>query len=95
MKKDDWVKVHPKFTPNFPANLLEETQIAQGLDGIVSQDTQLGVLSIVENVQQEKDKIEAEQQKNQVDPIMQRMFGGTGNEQSGVLEEAGNGSEKA
>ena len=38
MKKDDWVKVHPKFTPNFPANLLEETQIAQGLDGIVSQD---------------------------------------------------------
>lgn len=95
MKKDDWVKVHPKFTPNFPANLLEETQIAQGLDGIVSQDTQLGVLSIVENVQQEKDKIEAEQQKNQVDPIMQQMFGGTGNEQSGVLEEAGNGSEKA
>ena len=95
MKKDDWVKVHPKFTPNFPANLLEETQIAQGLDGIVSQDTQLGVLSIVENVQQEKDKIEAEQQKNQVDPIMQRMFGGTGNEQSGVLEEAGNGSEEA
>ena len=80
MKKDDWVKVHPKFTPNFPANLLEETQIAQGLDGIVSQDTQLGVLSIVENVQQEKDKIVAEQQKNQVDPIMQRMFGGTGNE---------------
>lgn len=95
MKKDDWVKVHPKFTPNFPANLLEETQIAQGLDGIVSQDTQLGVLSIVENVQQEKDKIVAEQQKNQVDPIMQRMFGGTGNEQSGVLEEAGNGSEEA
>ena len=95
MKKDDWVKVHPKFTPNFPANLLEETQIAQGLDGIVSQDTQLGVLSIVENVQQEKDKIEAEQQKNQVDPIMRRMFGGTGNEQSGVLEEAGNGSEEA
>ena len=47
------------------------------------------------NVQQEKDKIEAEQQKNQVDPIMQRMFGGTGNGQSGVLEEAGNGSEKA
>ena len=26
MKKDDWVKVHPKFTPNFPANLLEETR---------------------------------------------------------------------
>lgn len=93
MKKDDWVKVHPKFTPNFPANLLEETQIAQGLEGIVSQETQLGVLSIVENVQQEKEKIESEQETKK-DPIMQQMFGGT-NEQSGILEETGNRSQTA
>ena len=47
MKKDDWVKIHPHFTPNFPANLQEEAEIAKNLEGVVSQETQLGVLSIV------------------------------------------------
>ena len=46
MLKDDWVKIHPHFTPNFPANLQEEAEIARNLDGLVSQETQLGVLSM-------------------------------------------------
>lgn len=32
MKKDDWVKIHPHFTPNFPANLQEEAEIAKNLE---------------------------------------------------------------
>lgn len=31
MKKDDWVKIHPHFTLNFPANLQEEAEIAKNL----------------------------------------------------------------
>ena len=76
MKKDDWVKIHPHFTPNFPANLQEEAEIAKNLEGVVSQETQIGVLSIVDNVQDEIDKMESEQEKLIVDPVVTKMFDG-------------------
>lgn len=57
MKKDDWVLVNPKFTLNFPANLLEESQISGNLAGITSQKTQLKVLSIIDDVQEEINQI--------------------------------------
>ena len=63
MKKDDWVKLHYKFTPNVPANLLEESQIAQNLSGVVSQETQLGVLSVVDNPKTEIERIDKEEEK--------------------------------
>ena len=85
MKKDDFVLIHPHFTPNFPANILEETQIAGNLEGIVSQDTQLKTLSIVDNVKEEMKKIEEENQQRE-DAVMNSMFGGGPGEQSGVLE---------
>lgn len=47
MKEDDWVKLHYHFTPNIPSNVLEESQIAGNLDGIVSQETQLALYIIV------------------------------------------------
>ena len=62
MNADDWVKIDYKFTQNFPANLQEEAQIASQLSGIVSHETQLSVLSNVENVQKELDRIELEEQ---------------------------------
>ncbi|TYK94212.1 phage portal protein, partial [Streptococcus dysgalactiae] len=49
----DWMGMKYKFTRNLPANLLEESQIAGILVGIVSEETQVGVLSIVENPQKE------------------------------------------
>ena len=61
MLADDWVKLKYVFTQNMPANLLEEAQIAAQLTGIVSQPTQLSVLSIVDNVQQEIQQIDEEQ----------------------------------
>lgn len=80
MKKDDWVKLHYKFTPNVPANLLEESQIAQNLSGVVSQETQLGVLSVVDNPKAEIERIEKEEEKP-IDAVMQQMFGDKTNEQ--------------
>lgn len=74
MKKDDWVKLHYKFTPNVPANLLEESQIAQNLSGVVSQETQLGVLSVVDNPKTEIERIDKEEEKPR-DVVMQQMFG--------------------
>jgi SPP1 family phage portal protein len=80
MKKDDWVKLHYKFTPNVPANLLEESQIAQNLSGVVSQETQLGVLSVVDNPKTEIERMDKEEEKPR-DVVMQQMFGDKTDEQ--------------
>ena len=61
MQKDAWVGIKYQFTLNYPANILEESQIAGNLSGITSRETQLKVLSIVDNVQQEIERMEAEQ----------------------------------
>ena len=73
--EDAWVQLHFKFTPNIPANLLEESQIAAGLEGIVSHETQLKVLSIVDDVQAELDKIEEENAPSEEDDVTAVMFG--------------------
>lgn len=62
MNPDDWVKLNYTFTQNMPANLLEESQIAGNLAGIVSQQTQLSVLSCVDNVQQEIEQIKQDEE---------------------------------
>ena len=77
MLKDDWVKIHPHFTPNFPANLQEEAEIARNLDGLVSQETQLGVLSIVDNTQEEIEAMEEEQAERSKSDLT-RLFGVNG-----------------
>lgn len=51
--ENEWVNVQYKFTRNVPANLAEEADIAQTLSGIVSEETQVGVLSIVQNAREE------------------------------------------
>lgn len=61
MKKDDWMKLEYKFTRNFPANELEESQIAGNLAGITSKETQLKVLSMVDDIQKELDKIKEDE----------------------------------
>lgn len=75
MKKDDWVKLHYKFTLNFPANILEESEIAGNLEGIVSRETQLGVLSVVDNVSGEIKKMEAESSTKGADEEIKKLFG--------------------
>ena len=67
MNPDDWVKLNYTFTQNMPANLLEESQIAGNLAGIVSQQTQLSVLSCVDNVQQEIEQIKQDEEEGITD----------------------------
>lgn len=76
MQKDAWVGIKYQFTQNYPANILEESQIAGNLVGITSQKTQLKVLSIIDNVQQELDQIAEEENTSQDDAVMKHMFGG-------------------
>lgn len=95
MQKDAWVGIKYQFTQNYPANILEESQIAGNLAGITSQKTQLKVLSIIDNVQQELDQIAEEENTSQDDAVMRHMFGGAAVGQQDVLEESGNGAAKA
>ena len=70
---DAWIQLQYKFTPNIPANLQEEAQIASQLEGIVSHETQLKVVSVVEDVNGELDKIE-EENKPVLTPVDRQMF---------------------
>lgn len=91
--RDAWISNDYKFTLNFPANLAEETDIASKLEGIVSKETQLSVLSVVENVQDELDRIEEEEnaQKDDArDRVMQMTFGGVSGGQQDVLGDTRN-----
>lgn len=73
--KDAWVGLKYTFTPNFPANLLEETQIAAQMEGITSHETQLKVISAVDNVQEEMDRIEEENAPKEETVVDRVMFG--------------------
>ena len=75
VQKDAWMQLHYQYTPNMPANLLEEAQIAAQMEGITSHSTQLRVLSVVDNVEAELEKIEEENKPDENDPVMNTMFG--------------------
>lgn len=85
---DSWVGLHYQFTPNIPANLLEEAQIAAQMEGITSNQTQLKVLSIVDNVQDELDRIEEENNAPAETIVERSMFGRDGESTSPVSEES-------
>lgn len=72
--KDAWKDIQFKTARNIPKNQLEETQTAQQAEGIVSKETQLGLLSYVEDVAAEMEKLEKEKKKQEQDVVMQRMF---------------------
>lgn len=76
---DAWVQLHYRFTPNIPANLLEEAQIAAQMEGITSHETQLKVLSVVDDVQGELDKIEEENAAPESTIVDEMMFGNENN----------------
>lgn len=59
--KDEWRNIEYKFTRNEPKNILEEAQTAAQLMGITSQETALSVLSVVNDVSSELDRIDKEQ----------------------------------
>ena len=89
--RDAWRQLSVKTTRNLPKNLQEEAQTAAQLEGIVSKETQLSVLSIVDDPKTEIERMEDEEQNRSETAVDRYMFGVT-DEQSGVLAEAGSGA---
>lgn len=56
----DWQNVEITMKRNWPEDLDSEANLAQALSGIVSEETQLSVLSFVDDPQAELERIEAE-----------------------------------
>lgn len=71
VSKDAWAGIDIHFTANYPANLESEAEVAKSLEGVVSKETQLKALSIVDNVTDELDRLEAEQTPSVVDNIFE------------------------
>ena len=63
VRPDDWINVNVKFTPNLPADILNEVQAAQQAEGMLSQKSRLGMLSFIEDVQEEIDRLREEQKE--------------------------------
>ena len=76
---DAWMQLEYQFTMNVPANMLEEAQMAAQLEGIVSHETQLKVLSNVDNVDNDLEMIEEENKAKEESIVDQMMFGTVAN----------------
>ena len=56
----------------------------------------MGLASFIEDIQAEMERIQKEKEEEEVDPVMNQMFGGAAeNGQRDVLEEPGDGTEEA
>ena len=55
-----WTGLDYTFTRNIPRNISEEADVAAKLEGIVSKETQLRVISLIDNVQEEIERMNAE-----------------------------------
>ena len=71
VSKDAWHNIDIKFTANYPANIESEAEVAKNLEGVVSKETQLKVLSIVDNVAEETERLDAEQMPSVTDNIFE------------------------
>ena len=93
---DAWRDLKFKFNRNLPNNLSEEVTDAKNLEGVVSKETQLSVLSIVDDPKAEIDRMDKEDEQKMQTAInvvdMQRgqdVGGDDEDQQQGVLEQQG------
>lgn len=61
--KGDWRNIVVKFTPNLPSDDLGTAQLISQLDGKVSTQTLLSLLSFIENPESEMEKVDSEYEK--------------------------------
>jgi len=66
-EKDAWKDISITTSRNIPKNQLEEAQVASELSGVVSKETQLKVLSVVDDIRMEIERIKTEQDKEGYD----------------------------
>ena len=91
VSEKDWVGVKGAFTPNFPANTTEEVENAMKLDGVVSRETQLGLLSFIDDVAAELERIREEQEELMDQADSYRAFPKKEDAEAGRDEESGEG----
>lgn len=84
--KDAWKEIEVSFTRNLPKNRLEEAQTAQAVEGIVSHETQLGLLSFVQDPKAELEKVDGEN-GDRMDAVLSKTYG-----QNRLLDETGRGT---
>ena len=60
MAADAYLGITYQFTQNAPKNLLEEVQTAAQMAGVTSKETQLSVISAVDDPKKELEKIDLE-----------------------------------
>lgn len=71
---DAYQQIDIRTTRNLPKNIKEEAQTAAQLEGIVSKETQLSVLSIVPDVKEEIDRMEEENNSREQSAVDRTMF---------------------
>lgn len=64
-KTDEWQRLKFQFNRNLPSNLSDEVDVAKNLEGIVSQETQLKTLSIVDDPKAEMERMAKEDKAKQ------------------------------
>lgn len=60
LQEDDWISIEFLHQLSYPINMFEEAEMAGVLSGITSRETQLSVLSVVDDPQKELERIKAE-----------------------------------
>lgn len=60
-KPEDYLNIWFGFKRNLPANILEEADVAAKLKGLVSEETRLSLLSFVDDVKYEQERMQEEQ----------------------------------
>lgn len=73
VERESYLDIDYVFTRNVPNNIVEEADTAGKLAGITSKRTQLSVLSVVDNVQEELDEIENEKSQNEINSFTRDM----------------------
>ncbi|GGP07299.1 phage portal protein [Oceanobacillus neutriphilus] len=70
---EEYLNIDYIFKRNIPNNVLEEAEASSKLSGIASKRTQLGMLSVVDNVQDELDQIEKEKDEKGINSFNRDM----------------------
>lgn len=73
--REAWREMQFRMTRNIPKNIVEETQVAAQAEGLVSKQTQLGLLSYVPDPDAELERMEQEAIAREESVVERRMFG--------------------
>lgn len=67
---DGWVDIEYRFIRSIPRNVQDEAKTARELEGVVSKETQLSTLSIIDDVEAELDRLDDEKELPEYDQEM-------------------------